>query len=808
MSENTERAAEANGAVGRVIKNRFELKQEIASRASCKVYLATDRELSREVAVKIFLDKPGTGNASVKLFDDETAALRKASHQVLVPIVDGGLDKDELFMVLEFIPGQNLRDKLKEKGKPFEVDEAVALISRLCEALQELHAERLDGKPLIHGHIDSRAVLFKGDDPRLAGYHPVAIDQLQKQMTSVARVAADAGYISPEQLTGTDQLDGRTDVYALGVLLFELLCAERPFVAANPLQAAMLRMTASPPAPSKKNPAITPLLEASILKALARDPKERFQSALEFRDALQANKKGSKNPFLEVAGAAGAPAAAAATTGDRMTTETLAVSFSTSDIQAMLRGGAAAKGQPAGGVSAGKIAPDDSSRTMMGVSTQSMLRPALVRMSGPKRGERILLEKSQMLIGSDSSCDLCFSGKEISARHAIIVEKDGGYVICALSQRGVDVGDVHLKVEEEKKLEKGDVLSLGDNELRFLAPGEVFTLKDDGVSHVAAKPRGKGARYLLIAALFLAAAGLGGIYIWKGNIDTAKENANRQEATLSKKRDDAVRKLLGEGDELLKKGQLSEPIGDNALEKFQSVLTLDPDNGYAKRRLDEIADRQRQLTIEAERRRQMASKLNELMAQGELYLSENQLVSPPGRNAKESFQEVLKLDPTNAKAREKISQIDRLLGDMLGRLKGMLDKAKDLVSRGQFVEPEGDNALEVIKEIRKVDADNRDATDLVYRMAARSLLSGDKAKETKQVREIRRNYLTAQALGVDPACIEVKMKGLDLIAKSAGTVVLSNNNTECPKSGPGYLDSSELSKRISSMKLEDELKGR
>lgn len=787
----------------KIIKNRFEVGSEIASRSSCKVFIGKDRELGgKSVAIKLFLDKPGNNSEVVKLFDEEVASLKKASHQVLVPIVDGGLDQEEFYFVLEYLPGASLRDKIKEKSGPFEIDDAVGLISKLCEGLHELHGETFNGRQLIHGHLDSRAILFKGDEPRLAGYHPIAIDLLQKQMTSVARVAADAAYISPEQLSGSEKLDSRSDVYALGVLLFEMVCGERPFIAANPLQAAMLRMTTGAPQPSKKNPKITALLEAAILKSLAREQKDRFQSALEFRDALQGNKKSSKNPFFSEA--------------DRMSNETLAVSFSTADIQSMLKGvippGASMNPQeqvvtasqiPSSG---GNLA-EDTSQTIMGIQTGSILPASLVYLSGGKRGERVTLDKSQALIGSDPTCDICFSGKDIAARHALVIQKEGGYFLAPISSKGVDVNGTIIKAEEERKFERGDVVKLGGSELRFLAPGEVFTLKEEGVSHTIAKPKLQPAKYLLIAVLLLGVLSMGGLYIWRSNIDTAKLSAKREEAAKAKKRDEMVKKLIQEGDDLLKKGALTEPVGENALEKFQTVLTLESENSYAKRRLEELSGRKRQLQIDEERRRQLQGKLKELLGQGDYYIAQNQLVSPPGKNAKETFQEVLKLDPANSQAKAKIDEIDNMLRDVLGRVKGSLDKAKDYIAMGQYVDPQGENALEMIQQARKIDPDNKEANDLVYMMAAKSLLAGDRAKLDKQVKEVRRNYLTAQALGVDPACIEMKMKGLDLISRSTGKVVLANQDQECPVSGAGFLNSAELTKRVASMKLEEELKG-
>ena len=443
----------------------------------------------------------------------------------------------------------------------------------------------------------------------------------------------------------------------------------------------------------------------------------------------------------------------------------------------------------------------------MGIQTSALLRPGLILLSGDKRGDRVRIERAQFLIGSDPSCDICVSGKNASARQALIVEKNGVYSLIATSSKPVEVSGKSLKVDEEHVLGKGDIIKIGDSELRYLAPGEVYTLMDEGVAVLAAKGPGRSGRVLLLAVITVAVFVVGGLALWREDINHTKGTTQQKEALLNRKRDEAVRKLLQEGDELMKKGALVSPVGENALEKFQEVLTLESDNAYAKRRIDELSERKRQLALDEERRRQQQLKVTELMQQADLFYSQGQLVSPPGKNAKELSQDVLKLDPQNVKAKELITQIDSKLGALLSQVSGSLAKAKELAEKGWFTQPDNENAFVLLQEVRKIDPENKEARDLQYDMAAKSLLLGDKAKAQKQVKEVRRNYLTAQALGVDPACIELKMKGLDLIAKSSGAVVFSGQNAECPKSAAGFLESSELSKRIAAIALEMELKG-
>src|SRR5262249_40119792 len=152
-----------------------------------------DKQLgSREVAVKVFTD-PANDNADwIQKFEAEVSLLRSASHNALVPLISGGCSENTFYIAMEFISGKLLRDVLKEANGPLEIERALEIVTELAGGLHEIHE-----KGTYHGHVDSRCVLFKGDDVRLAGYQPHIIDVIQKQATSVARVVADVGYISP-----------------------------------------------------------------------------------------------------------------------------------------------------------------------------------------------------------------------------------------------------------------------------------------------------------------------------------------------------------------------------------------------------------------------------------------------------------------------------------------------------------------------------------------------------------------------------------------------------------------------------------
>lgn len=770
------------------IAGRFVIGSEIAQRTTCTVYLGQDKTLGdREVAIKVFNDPAQDKQEWITSFEEELKKLRSASHPALVPILAGGCEDNTFYIAMEYIPGKLLRDILKEQNGPLDIERALEIATELANGLQEIHEQQL-----YHGHVDSRCVLFKSDEVRLAGYQPRVIDQIQKQATSVARVVADVAYISPEQLGGSESIDGRADIYAVSALLYEMVTGVRPFVAANPIQAAMLRLTEAPPSPGKKNSNLSPLLDATILKGLAKDPKDRFQDCKQFVDAINGARKIVKNPFAE-----SAPAQS-----ERIGTETIAVSMSTDAIRDMLKGSAAQKADPPtmSGVQL------DVAGTMMGMKAQGASKASFVGLDESLRGKSYVLDKPQSMIGNDPGCDICISGRDVPARYAIVIQRAEKFFIAPLSPTPVKVSDMTTKGAEEIPLERGAVLHVGKHQLRFVAPGEVFTLKDNVADRVIDRPKSRLPALLLGVTAIIGIFALGGIYLYKERVASQKAALAKREAVKQQQRSELVRKLLREGDEFFKAGALTEPVGANAEEKFRSVVQLEPDNSYAKRRLAEIDERAKLLDRERQQKVQFAQRIKELVSDGDRYFQEKQYVSPPGKNARDSYEEVLRIDSSNADAKKRLQEITTIMGDLLGKVNSMIASAKQYAAEGKYVSPPDANAYDQLKQVQQIDPSNDDAKKLIYDMAASSLYRGDVAKERGIARDIRESYLTAQALGVDPACIAVKMKGVELIEISKGRVLMTTD-TQCPKSGAGYLDSGELDRRVGNLALQAKLAG-
>ena len=319
-------ASDLRADIPKELSGRFIVGDKMVERPSCYVYRGVDKELGdRPVALKIFVDKALGRQEWIDAFDKEIAILRAASHPSLVPIIAGGCDHGWFYIAMELLEGKTLRDYLKENTGPINPDTAIEIVSQLCAGLKEIHE-----KNGYHGHIDSRAVLFKGEEVRLAGYYPHVMSEMQKTMTSTGRLIVDPAYVSPDQISGGGQIDGRADIYAVSVLLYEMLTGQKPYVADSPMQLAMMRLSKDPEPPRKLNPNVPPLVDAAVIKGLARDRNHRFSTVADFVDAMTGGKKPVKNPLL---------AAMGAEEGDRLTgTETIAVSMSTDSIKQILQG--------------------------------------------------------------------------------------------------------------------------------------------------------------------------------------------------------------------------------------------------------------------------------------------------------------------------------------------------------------------------------------------------------------------------------------------------------------------------------------
>jgi serine/threonine-protein kinase len=248
---------------GQVLAGRYELGPLLGVGGTASVYRATDRVLERTVAVKVLGVPADQDPAMVERFGHEARAAAGLSHPNIVAVFDSGSQAGVHYLVMEYVQGETLADTLRRQGV-LEPCRAAEVGRWVCEALGAAHA-----RGLVHRDIKPANVLISQ-----AGVVKVADFGIASAATPVltrgGNLLGTAAYLSPEQAHG-GPVDARSDLYALGCVLYELVTGAPPFMADSPLDV--------PAPPSRRNPQVRPELEAVIMTALAKEPARRYQTA-------------------------------------------------------------------------------------------------------------------------------------------------------------------------------------------------------------------------------------------------------------------------------------------------------------------------------------------------------------------------------------------------------------------------------------------------------------------------------------------------------------------------------------------------
>ncbi len=268
--------------VGDVLSDRYELEELVGSGGMSSVYRAHDRLLDRKVALKV-LHEQYTGDAEhVGRFRHEARAVATLSHPNIVTVIDRGEHDGRQFIVLEYVDGENLKELIR-RG-PLPVATAVDLAIQISQGLAFAHQQGL-----VHRDVKPQNVLLDGDGQvKVTDFGIARSLDVQHGMTQTGTVLGTSDYIAPEQAQG-QRVDEHTDVYSLGVVLYELLTGEVPFPGENFVAVAMRHINEPPPAIRDRRPDVSPRLEAAVQKAMAKDARDRFPSMADFRLELEAS---------------------------------------------------------------------------------------------------------------------------------------------------------------------------------------------------------------------------------------------------------------------------------------------------------------------------------------------------------------------------------------------------------------------------------------------------------------------------------------------------------------------------------------
>jgi len=272
----------------RVLAGRYRLEEPVGQGGMAQVYRATDQVLNRTVAVKVMAPHLTRDPKFVRRFEREAQAAAGLSHPGVVAVFDTGVDDDLHFIVMEFVQGQTLAELLREG--PLPLDQALGIAGDVSSALAAAHATGLIHRDVKPGNIMvTPAGAVKAMDFGIA--RAIATDTV----TQTSSLLGTAAYLSPEQAAG-EHLDARSDLYSLGVVLYEMLTGRPPFVAESPVALAYKHINEKPDPPSLVNPALGPETDAVVMRALAKAPSDRYATAEELQADLQALATGRAPP--------------------------------------------------------------------------------------------------------------------------------------------------------------------------------------------------------------------------------------------------------------------------------------------------------------------------------------------------------------------------------------------------------------------------------------------------------------------------------------------------------------------------------
>jgi serine/threonine-protein kinase len=245
------------------------------------VYLALDEVLDRPVAVKVLHREISEEADQLERFRREARSAARLSHPNLVGVIDAGEDDGRPYIVFEYIDGRTLKRRIQDEG-PLPVDEAVAYAIEIGRGLTAAHARKL-----VHRDVKPQNVLIDPDGRAKVTDFGIARSLESKGLTATGRVLGTTDYVSPEQAMGED-VDERSDVYSLGVVLYEMLTGDVPFEAETQVGVAMKHVNEPMPDAQAKRPEVSAVVASVVDRATTKDPRDRYNSVAEMvRDLEQ-----------------------------------------------------------------------------------------------------------------------------------------------------------------------------------------------------------------------------------------------------------------------------------------------------------------------------------------------------------------------------------------------------------------------------------------------------------------------------------------------------------------------------------------
>ena len=264
------------------VSERYHIVRELGRGGMATVYLATDTRYQRDVAVKVLLPIFAS-SVMAERFLREIDVAAKLTHPHIVPLLDSGTTDERLWFVMPVLDGQSLRERLDHE-RQLPVSDSVRIVCEVASALSYAHA-----RGVVHRDIKPENVLLSGGAAAVADFglaKGLEATASSSRLTQSGMIVGTAFYMSPEQATGDEVVDGRSDIYSLGCMLYEMLTGEPPYLG-NTMQAVIAKRFSDPvPSARRLRETVPPAVDEVVRKALAKLPVDRYQTADEFATAL------------------------------------------------------------------------------------------------------------------------------------------------------------------------------------------------------------------------------------------------------------------------------------------------------------------------------------------------------------------------------------------------------------------------------------------------------------------------------------------------------------------------------------------
>ncbi|MDB5077091.1 MAG: Stk1, partial [Chloroflexi bacterium] len=282
---------------------RYHIEDPIGDGAMARVYRATDARLGRVVALKILREQFTNEPEFVERFRLEARLAAGLAHPNIVAVYDVGEDHGRYFIVMEYVPGQNLR-QIIARDAPFPLEVVISYMRQLAAGLDYAHSHGV-----IHRDIKPENILVTGRRELKVGDFGIARALAGGNLTATGTVLGSVSYLSPEQASG-QPASAESDLYSAGMVLYEMLTKHVPFAGPNPVAVAMAQVNDTPISPRTFVPELLPSTEAVVLKSISKNPADRFHSGYEMIAALTGQALSPELSQRHVAPAAAAVAAA------------------------------------------------------------------------------------------------------------------------------------------------------------------------------------------------------------------------------------------------------------------------------------------------------------------------------------------------------------------------------------------------------------------------------------------------------------------------------------------------------------------